>query len=127
MIKLVAGVEVGIIKGVITVNPNREEMNGSPLHLTLAGTKDEILMIEGLSNFLPEDTMIEALTVGHKAIGEICDALVEFQKVAGRSKKLDTLHHSPSDLVDKMDQVISVNMSLSSEYTNYKLIVIVVW
>ena len=44
-------------------------------------------------------------TLGHAAIGVICDGLTAFQKVAGKSKKIDTLRKLPSDLLDSMDQV----------------------
>ena len=74
MVKPIAGVEVGIVDGVVKVNPSRAEMDKSPLQLTVAGTKDGILMIEGLSDFLSEEIMVSALTLGHKAIGDICDA-----------------------------------------------------
>lgn len=103
MIKPIAGVEVGIVDGVVKVNPSRAEMDKSPLQLTVAGTKDGILMIEGLSDFLSEEVMVEALSLGHKAIGEICDALQQFQSLAGSPKKTDTLRKTPADLVDKMD------------------------
>jgi hypothetical protein len=78
-------------------------MDKSPLQLTVAGTKDGILMIEGLSDFLSEEIMVSALTLGHKAIGDICDALQQFQSLAGTTKKTDTLRKTPADLVDKMD------------------------
>jgi polyribonucleotide nucleotidyltransferase len=68
MLKPVAGVEVGCINGVLIVNPTKQEMAISTLHLTLAGTKEGILMIEGLSQFLSEEVMVEALTLGHKVM-----------------------------------------------------------
>ena len=40
MVKPIAGVEVGLVDGVITVNPTKAQMKASTLHLTLAGTKD---------------------------------------------------------------------------------------
>ncbi len=66
MTKPVAGVEVGLVDGVLTVNPSKQEMARSPLQLTLAGTKEGILMIEGASDFLSEEIMVDALRLGHK-------------------------------------------------------------
>ena len=40
-----------------------EEEEKSSLHLTIAGTEEGILMIEGQADFLPEETIIEALQV----------------------------------------------------------------
>ena len=53
MLKPVAGVEVAIVEGNIIVNPTNAEKALSPLQLTVAGTKDGILMIEGAANFIP--------------------------------------------------------------------------
>lgn len=106
MVKPIAGVEVGIVEGEIIINPTKEEMGNSTLQMTLAGTKDGILMIEGVADFLPEETMIEALQKGHDAIGTICDAIHEFAKISSatsRPKKLDTLRASQTGLVDRMD------------------------
>lgn len=50
-------------------------MNESSLNLMIAGTEDGILMIEGAADFLPEETLIEALRAGHEAIKTICRAL----------------------------------------------------
>lgn len=66
MLKPIAGVEVGLVNGQLVVNPNKHEMQMSPLQLTLAGTKEGILMIEGASDFLTEEIMVEALALGHK-------------------------------------------------------------
>ena len=66
MTRPVAGVEVGLVNGELIVNPSKEEQRKSSLHLTLAGTKEGILMIEGLSDFLSEETILDALRIGHK-------------------------------------------------------------
>lgn len=109
MIRPVAGVEVGLIDGKLMVNPTVDEMKNSTLKLTLAGTKSGILMIEGAANFLPEEMMIEALSMGHQAIGTICDAIAAFQAIAGKEKKLDTLRKLPDELLDSMDTVSNFN------------------
>lgn len=111
MTKPIAGVEVGLVDGELVVNPLKSQMENSTLHLTIAGTKDGILMIEGAANFLPDEMMIKALKLGHEAIGQICDALSEFQKLAGKSKKLDTLRKAPSDLLDEADKAFGIQLT----------------
>jgi len=103
MAKPVAGVEVGLVDGVLTVNPTKQQMANSSLQLTVAGTKEGILMIEGAADFLPESTMMEALKLGHAAVGEICDAIGAFQAHVGTAKKTDTLRKPPTDLLNAMD------------------------
>ena len=105
MIRPIAGVEVGYIEGEFVVNPTKQQMKNSTLSITLAGTKEGILMIEGSADFLPEEKIMEALKIGHKEIGKVCDAISEFQKAIGKQKKLDTLRQPPSSLVDDMDKI----------------------
>ena len=73
LMKSVAQVQVGLIHGTFIVNPTNEQMAASRLNLIVAGTKDAVLMIEGAADFLPEQTMIEAVSLGHSVIGTICD------------------------------------------------------
>ena len=103
MLKPVAGVEVGLINGSFIINPTKKEMSESTLQLTVAGTKDGILMIEGAADFLSEEQMVEALRLGHQAVGEICDGLAAFQLAVGKAKKLDTLRMPPKDLLSSME------------------------
>ena len=80
-------------------------MKTSDLVLTLAGSKNGILMIEGISQFVTEEQMMEALQLGYQAILEICQGIESFQAIAGKVKKMDTLHQLPSNLLSQLDQV----------------------
>ena len=113
MLKPVAGVEVALLDGELIVNPTKAQAANATLALTLAGTKDGILMIEGAADFLSEETMMAALTKGHEAIGVICDALSAFQKVAGKPKKTDTLRKLPVGLIDSIDAEFGADMRSS--------------
>ena len=75
--KPVAAVEVGMDRttGAFIVNPTKEEQDSSPLLMTLAGTAEGVLMIEGAADFLTEAQMVEAVSVGHAAVARICVAL----------------------------------------------------
>lgn len=57
--KVVAGVRVGMKGDTIIVNPTVEEQSASPLDLTMAGTADAILMIEGFCDFLTNEQMLK--------------------------------------------------------------------
>jgi len=92
LIKPIAAVRVGMIKGKFVVNPTIEEQKESQLDLLIAGSEDAVLMIEGYCNFLTEEQVLEAIETGHKAIYKICDALEKWQKEIGKPKKKDYLH-----------------------------------
>lgn len=107
--KAVAAVSVGYNKETDTLllNPTHEQMKTSDLNLVVAGTKDAVLMIEGAADFLPEETMVRAVTFGHEAIQVICQAVEEFGETVGITKKTDTLITAPSDLQEKVDELMT--------------------
>ena len=100
LLKPVGAVRMGLVNGEFVVNPTVEEMKTSSLDLVLAGTEDAILMIEGFSDFLTEEQLLEAIEMGQLAIAEICKGLAAWQKKLGKPKKLDTLHKIPVEITN---------------------------
>ena len=72
----IAGVIVGRIDNQFVINPNVEQTEKSDIHLTVAGTKDAINMVEAGANEVPEETMLEAIMFGHDEIKR----LIAFQE-----------------------------------------------
>ncbi|MFS7237788.1 polyribonucleotide nucleotidyltransferase [Carnobacterium divergens] len=72
----IAGVDVGRINGEYVINPTVEQNELSDIHLTVAGTKDAINMVESGAKEVSEEDMLGALLFGHNAIKE----LVAFQE-----------------------------------------------
>jgi ribonuclease PH len=107
LIKPVAAAMVGYIDSQFVLNPTQEQMKHSRLNLTVAGTKDAVLMIEGAADFLPEDLMIEAVTFGHEAIKIQCAGLEELSKVAGKEKKYDSIKPPVEGLKDEMFEMFA--------------------
>ena len=67
----------------LVVNPTREEMSRSKLNLVIAGTSDAVLMVEGFCDFLPEETVLEAIRTGYRHLDdylELCRTLVHGEK-----------------------------------------------
>mmetsp|Transcript_1769 Transcript_1769/g.2598 ORF Transcript_1769/g.2598 Transcript_1769/m.2598 type:complete len:689 (+) Transcript_1769:171-2237(+) len=117
--KPVAAVNVGYINDEFVMNPTIEQMKESKLHLTVAGTKDAILMIEGAADFLPESIMIKALTFGQGFIKTICVAMEEFGKIAGKAKNFDTIIPPPEGLQESVDELFTERVdSMYSLETN---------
>lgn len=72
----VAGVVVGRVDGQLIINPTVEQVSKSDIHITVAGSKDAIMMVEGGMNEIPEDQVIDAIFFAHEEIKKI----VEFQE-----------------------------------------------
>lgn len=67
----VAAVIVGMIDGQLIINPTVEQTHKSDLHLSVAGTKEAIMMVEGEANEIPEQTMLDAIFFAHEEIKRI--------------------------------------------------------
>ncbi len=103
LIKPVGAVRVGYINNQFIVNPTVEQQRQSKLDLMLAGTEDAVLMIEGFCDFLTEDQLLEAITIGHESIKIICQALLQWQKKLGKPKNRETLRLIPKELYQEIE------------------------
>ncbi len=89
---------VGCIDGKYIINPTVAEKEKSTIHLSLAGTKDAILMIEAGAKEVTDDEMVGAIMYGHEEIKKVCAFVEEIAKVAGKPKKEMELYHIPEEL-----------------------------
>ncbi|MBB5147827.1 MULTISPECIES: polyribonucleotide nucleotidyltransferase [Ureibacillus] len=72
----IAGVHVGYVDGKFVINPDIEQSEKSTIHLSVAGNKDAINMVEAGALEVPEEIMLEAIMFGHEEIKK----LIEFQE-----------------------------------------------
>lgn len=98
----VAGVRVGHVDGEFVLFPSNEQLKTSKLDLVVAGHKGAISMVESGANEVSEELMIEALTIGHKAIRQICEEFEKFAKIAGKPKREIKEDKPDSKLVEKI-------------------------
>ncbi len=81
----VAGVQVARVDGEYVINPSVEESERADLHLTVAGTKAAINMVEAGAKEVSEEDMLTALQIGHDAIKELC--AIEEEVIAACAKE----------------------------------------
>ncbi len=79
---------VGLVDDEFVINPTADQLAVSPLDLRMAGTADELLMVEAGAAGVHEEVMLEALRVGHEAM----QAVIALQKqmTAEIGKPVDT-------------------------------------
>ena len=98
----IAGVVVGKIDNDYIINPTSEQIEESTMHVVVAGTKDDINMIEACSKEVTEADMLEALMFGHKYIKELCEFQESIIKVVG-AEKFEVEHEPiPENLVKEV-------------------------
>jgi polyribonucleotide nucleotidyltransferase len=76
----IAGLHVGLVDGKIVINPTEAERKVSDLELTVAASKEKVVMIEAGANEVPDDVMYEAIMKAHEEIKELLkfvDAIVD--------------------------------------------------
>ena len=78
----VAAVTVGLIDGKYVVNPNVEQEEHSLMHLTVAGTRDAVMMVEADALEVPEDIILEGIMFAHQEIKKIVVFIEEFRDEA---------------------------------------------
>ena len=110
----IAGVRVGRVDGQFIINPNVEQREVSDLNLTIAGSRDAVMMVEAGANELPEEVILEAILFGHEEIKKIVAFQDEIQKACGKDKREVKLFAVPEELekaireyaTDKLDQAV---------------------
>ncbi len=103
----IAGVHVGYINGEFVVNPTVEQAAKSTIHLTVAGNKDAINMVEAGALEVPEEIMLEAIMFGHKEIQKLIALQEEIVAEVGKEKR-------PVELYE-LDEELTAAIKASSE------------
>ncbi|MFL5443828.1 MAG: polyribonucleotide nucleotidyltransferase [Myxococcales bacterium] len=82
-----AGVRVGRVGGKLIANPSEEERTQGDLDVIMAASRDSIFMVEGGAKEIDENTMIEALLFGQRAIEQLLDGQERLRKEVGKQKR----------------------------------------
>ena len=106
----IAGVDVGRIDGEFILNPTEEQDEQSDIHLTVAGTKNAINMVESGADQVPEEDMLEALLFGHEAVKKLCEFQEEIIAEIGEPKMDVELILPAEDLADEIEATYNVRM-----------------
>ena len=100
----VAGVQVVRVNGEFLINPSVEENAKGDLHLTVAGTKQAINMVEAGAKEASEETMLAALQFGHEAIQKLCEIQEEVIASCAKEKMEVTLYEIDSKIKAYIDE-----------------------
>ena len=94
----IAGVRVGRINDQFVINPTEAQRAESTLNLTVAGSKDAVMMVEAGAHELPEDVVLDAILFGHKEIQRLVSFQEEIQQACGKEKREAKLFVVPENL-----------------------------
>jgi len=82
----IGGVVMGYVDGKLIINPTLAEREKSDLYLTVAGTKEKVVMIEAGAKEVKEDVVFDAIMMAHEEIKKVCDFILAIQAEVGKEK-----------------------------------------
>lgn len=82
----IGGVFVGMVDGEFIINPTVEQREKSVLQLTVAGTKERVVMIEAGAQEVSEEDMYQAILFAHEEIKKICAFIETIVEAVGKPK-----------------------------------------
>jgi len=98
----IAAVRVGRVDGKFIANPTLEQISQSDVEIVVSGSKDAVMMVEGESNFLSEEEMLDAIFFGHEALQPLIAAQSELAKLVGLEKREFKVAETDAGLADKV-------------------------
>ncbi|WP_026962057.1 polyribonucleotide nucleotidyltransferase [Alicyclobacillus herbarius] len=101
----IGGVIVGRVNGQLVINPTVAQSEKSDMHLTVAGTKDAIVMVEAGANQVPEREMLEAILFGHETVKQIITEIEAFAEDVAKPKREVELHTVPPELEQRVREL----------------------
>ena len=101
-----ATTQIGLIDGEFIVNPTLAQKDVSDLQLTVASTRDKVIMIEAGANEVPEDQMIEAIYKAHEVNQEIIKFFDQIIAECGKEKHSYESCAVPQELFDAIKEIV---------------------
>ena len=115
-----ATTQVGMIAGEFILNPGNGEKAVSDLLLTVASTKEKVIMIEAGANELPEEKMIEAIYLAHETNQQIIGFFESIIAECGKEKHSYESSAIPEVVFEKMKTVVTQEEMEEAVFTDEK-------
>lgn len=102
----VGAASIAYVDGELIVNPTASDMELSTLGLQVAGTSDNILMVEAGADELPEDIMLDGLRLAYESMQPVIQTIQQMQAEIGKVKYTDhPVFEAAADTVEKVNQL----------------------
>lgn len=115
-----ASTMVGMVDGELVFNPTSTQREKSTLALTVASTREKVIMIEAGADELPEDKMIEAIYAAHEVNQKIIEFIDKIVAEVGKPKHEYISFDTPADLYEDMVNFITPEAMEAAVFTDEK-------
>ena len=117
-----ATTQIGMVGGFFVVNPNEEQMAVSDLKLTVASTRDKVIMIEAGANEIPDEKMVEAIYKADSVNKEIIAFIDKIVAEVGKEKHSYTAFTIPEELTSAIKELVPQDEMEKAVFTDEKQI-----
>ena len=98
----IGAVAVGMVDGEYIINPDQQQRANSRLNLTVAGTKDAVMMVEAGANELTEKEMLDAILLAHEEIKKIVAFIESIAAECGKPKMEVNIYKPDEEFTEKV-------------------------
>ena len=120
-LEIVSGVTVGLINNKFVLNPGASQKEISDLNLTVASTKNKIMMIEAGANQVNDDDMLKAILFAHEENKKIIDFIEKIVCECGKEKSDYVKFNVPKDFYDLIKNLVAEKEMADVIFTDSKL------
>ena len=113
-------VKVGRVDGELIINPTYEQRMKSDIDLTVAGTKEAIMMVEAGANEVSESDMLDVIMFAHEEIKQLCVFIEEIANEVGK-EKMEYVVFKADDDVDEAVRAYATDKMIEAIKTFDKL------
>ncbi len=115
-----ATTQVGMVDGEFVFNPTAAQKEVSDLHLTVASTRDKVIMIEAGANEVPEAKMIDAIFAAHAINQDIIKFIDTIVAECGKEKHSYTSFAVPEELFAAIRELVPAEEMEKAVFTDDK-------
>ncbi|MBD5134856.1 MAG: polyribonucleotide nucleotidyltransferase [Lachnospiraceae bacterium] len=112
--------QMGMIDGEFILNPSQKEWNDGDLNLTVASTREKVIMIEAGANEVPNDKMLEAIYKCHEVNQTIIEFIDKIVAEAGKTKFEYESCAIPEEMFAAMREIVSPEEMETAVFTDEK-------
>ncbi len=117
----IGGVFVGLVDGRIVINPTAEQRAKSELELTVAASKEKVVMIEAGAKEVDDDTMYEAIMKAHEEIKPLVDFINSIKAEIGKPKFDYPSCEIDHDMFDKIEALVGEEVKVALDTDDKKI------
>ena len=112
--------QVGLVNGEFIINPSQAQWKEGDLQMTVASTREKVIMIEAGAKEVPEDKILEAIYKAHDVNQTVIDFIDKIVAEVGKPKHEYTSCAIPQEMFDAIKAIVTPEEMETAVFTDEK-------